>query len=248
MSAFLEKMKSVLRNRKIYQSMKTNPLLGKVNQHYKDKVTAGKRASVQKYGLESLQLLKKAFNENGREFWLDYGTLLGAVRENDFIGHDADIDIATIFKGNEAAKEIERSLINKGFTKSREFKMDGKLVEETYLYKGVNLDIFYYYQEADGKVYCFSLEEGENTIYDNHPDYTRVTGLSVKRIDSTFTGLTMIVFKGEHFPIPESFDQYLQDNYGPTYMVKDENWDWSKMGVAPLPYKDNTEAFQYKQN
>jgi hypothetical protein len=244
----LEKVKSFLRNRKIYKVLRSNPILLKINQHYRDQVEAEKRKSVHTYGLESLILVKEAFQEIKREFWLDYGTLLGAIREKDFIGHDADIDVATFFTGNEDAKNFEVAMKKRGLEKSREFWMDGKVVEETYLYNGVNLDVFYYYSdEVKDKVHCFTLEEGEHTVYQSLLEHTLVTGLSVKKVYATFSQVTWIDFKGEQFPIPESYHQYLVDNYGPTYMVKDENWNFAEQDIGVLPYQDNTRAYLLKK-
>ena len=44
---------------------------------------------------ENLFLLKDICDEAGLKFILFYGTLLGAIREHDFITHDEDIDLRT---------------------------------------------------------------------------------------------------------------------------------------------------------
>ena len=43
---------------------------------------------------ENLLILKRILDENAIPFMLSYGTLLGAVRDNDFITHDEDIDLS----------------------------------------------------------------------------------------------------------------------------------------------------------
>ena len=45
---------------------------------------------------DNLLELKKVFDKNKIKFILSYGTLLGAIRENNFIEHDEDIDIAIL--------------------------------------------------------------------------------------------------------------------------------------------------------
>ena len=47
-----------------------------------------------KYGLEALEIFNKCMVENGYKYSLAFGTLLGAIREHDFIPHDNDIDLA----------------------------------------------------------------------------------------------------------------------------------------------------------
>ena len=42
---------------------------------------------------ENLLILKRLCDEAGLKFILFYGSLLGAVREHDFITHDEDIDV-----------------------------------------------------------------------------------------------------------------------------------------------------------
>jgi hypothetical protein len=43
--------------------------------------------------IRALKKIKKTFDENNIEYWLDEGTLLGAVREKSFIPWDHDIDV-----------------------------------------------------------------------------------------------------------------------------------------------------------
>ena len=47
---------------------------------------------------ENLCLLKSILDANGIKFQLAFGTLLGVVREHDFIDHDEDIDLAFSMK------------------------------------------------------------------------------------------------------------------------------------------------------
>ncbi len=47
-----------------------------------------------KQALEDLISIKKVFDENSISFWLIGGTLLGAVRDKDFISWDDDTDVA----------------------------------------------------------------------------------------------------------------------------------------------------------
>jgi len=59
--------------------------------------------------IKNLSDVKKVFDNNDIPFWLEYGTLLGAVRDGKMIPWDTDIDLAT-FKKYVNTKNIKKRL------------------------------------------------------------------------------------------------------------------------------------------
>ena len=75
------------------------------------------RSGVSEYELiELLREVKEVLDENKVEFWLECGTLLGAVREGKFLAWEHDIDLAAWQEGvSDCTKAaVSRELIDKG--------------------------------------------------------------------------------------------------------------------------------------
>lgn len=89
---------------------------------------------------ENLSLLKKICNTHNLEFILFFGTLLGAVREHDFISHDEDIDIVLPITGLERFKDILFILRENGFEVVR-FERRGFM---SIMRKGEYIDIYFF--------------------------------------------------------------------------------------------------------
>lgn len=220
----MNKLVKMIRTSKAYDSMKTNKLLRALKDNYEKKQYENAQDNVKKQGMQLLGLLKEAFEEIGHEFWLDYGTLLGAIREKDFIGHDKDLDIGLFDISEEEKKELETILFKKGFTKYKQYEIDGKIVEESYNFNGAHVDFFYYFQKEEGKVWCYFCEMGPNLTFENTAEYQIARGYNDHVVTSRFTGLSPYEFKGETFMVPTNYKEYITDNYGETYMIVDEGW------------------------
>ena len=84
-----------------------------------------------------LNTLKKVFEENGIELLLAYGTLLGAIREHDFIGHDSDMDTMIWHKDMQKGLDLAPELAKYGI------QLECYVLPWifTYSYKGVTCDI-----------------------------------------------------------------------------------------------------------
>lgn len=136
----------------------------------------------------NIKEFKRILNEAGVEFILSYGTLLGAVRENDFISHDEDIDLSMSHKdlplllsslfllrehGFEVCRYDRRGLIS--FIKDNEYI-------DVYIFKNMTEDILICGREV----------------------------MPAHFLQST----TSLIFKDEEFRVPKDYVKYLEFFYG----------------------------------
>ena len=181
-----------------------------------------KKQDYKNNAFEALLQAKRCLDKAGLFFWIDFGTLLGAYREKDFIKHDMDIDISMFTKDIEAAKN---AMTEGGFKLLRSFEVldDPTGVEQTYTYKGVSLDIYFFIEEGD-LMYCRSF------YWQKEDDY-RFGGAveaSVRKWYCPNTGFAPMMFKGHEFNAPKDIVKYLTMNYGPNFMKPDKKFDYRK--------------------
>lgn len=171
------------------------------------------------YGREILKKIYSIFENTEIPIWLEFGTLLGAYREHNFIAHDFDIDLGAFFKDR---REIQEILLKNGFILEREFSVgDGSLgFEQTYSYKDVLIDFFFFHLSPDSaKFYCNSFqlekEDGEKWI--------------AKEIPFPYSGITSYDFLSLKVLIPNEPKKHLSYHYGPNFMIPDKDFNVTKV-------------------
>jgi lipopolysaccharide cholinephosphotransferase len=99
----------------------------------------------EKVAIEALKQVKEVFDKHGIEYWLDYGTLLGAVRDGKFIPWDSDVDLATWQKNFDKIIYICKEFCDKGFEVYFSDQKNSILVVK----KDCKIDITFYYLNSD---------------------------------------------------------------------------------------------------
>jgi phosphorylcholine metabolism protein LicD len=190
-------------------------------------MTVGKHRSYKlnknfmKNGQKALYAIDDAFKELNIEYWLEFGTLLGAVREKDFIGHDEDIDLG-LFSVN-YNKDNEKIFNKYGLIKVREILSENGdyAREETYTYNEVEIDLFYFHKREE-EMYChtFAPEKGKSRVQ----TIEDLGGLKIRELRYPYKGLKYINFFERDFLVPSNIEEHLSASYGKNYMIKDENY------------------------
>ena len=191
----------------------------------------------QKHGFEALAQFDSCLNRHNIDYSLAFGTLLGAIREHDFIPHDDDIDIAMWI--DDYTPDLRKYLEEDGFELKHSFTVDndkfGK--EDTYYYNGVQLDIFYFYKGEEGTVYCcdFVNMPGCSTREKSLKKY----GCLLPR--KLFLPLTKDVirtsFKGIKVSVPSNYEEILSFRYGSDYMTPKVGWRPNTKYIVPQENK-----------
>lgn len=191
---------------------------------YYNRLKKQRKQQFRKFAPELLILFDKILNEAGCNYWLMFGTLLGAIRENNFIQHDFDLDIG-VFK-DDFTEEVSLLLKKYGFEKQREILIDGGKVgkEETYVYKNVSIDIFFFEKNDNGNdIYCYDFIKPSNMKNLKQNEFIP------RKITLPFDGLMEYSFKGCKVKIPQNYDRLLAAHYGSDYMIP--NPKWSAMNI-----------------
>ena len=166
-------------------------------------------------GKEVLEILNKTSQKTGVKYWLEFGTLLGKIRENNFIGHDINFDIGIMKE--ELIPKFIIDIENEGFKRisSLSLKNEG-LKNIKYEYKGIEIEIFLF-DRKDNKVICY-LEDKNGIIS------------AYKLSNST---LKETKFMGIDTYIPRNSLKRLLEIYGKNFNISDPDW---KEEMSPSRY------------
>lgn len=175
---------------------------------------------------EVLMEADAVFKELNINYWLDFGTLLGAIREGTFIKHDFDLDLGMYLYDHSV--EIEKCFKKHGFKKIKDFTIDnGKYGrEETYEYLGVQIDLFFYTQKTKKEAYYHDFMPLSGMSRDK--TILELGGLRPREITLALEEIKYIDFLGKKYPIPSPAKNHLRDRYGEDFMVENKSWSLGK--------------------
>jgi SAM-dependent methyltransferase len=157
--------------------------------------------------LDSTERLLVALREAGVDAFPAYGTLLGAIREQDLIGHDSDVDLAYVSRHThplDVAREsfrLQRTLREQGFAVDR------------YSAAAFKVDVV----EADGGVRGLDVFGGY--FLDGHLYLLGEIGTPFR--EEWIFPLGTCTLAGRTLPAPARPEKLLEATYGPGWKVPD---------------------------
>lgn len=189
-------------------------------------------------GLELLENLFNTAKKCNVSIWLEFGTLLGAYRNKDFISHDLDID--TGMYADEYTLRFEDELLDKGFKKRRAFYQKNVatgevfLTEVTFEFSGFTVDIFFSFKNGNNQrdVFVYGLESKELA---DHNVYN-VRNYEFPIVEH----LEKVEIRNKIFNAPNDPENTLKVIYGDNFMIPDPSWDTTKsrLNVKIFPVKE----------
>ncbi|ELA8731787.1 hypothetical protein [Morganella morganii] len=186
---------------------------------YKDRK---RNKAMTKHSIEIIRKVSDISFSLDRYIWLDYGTLLGAYRDNNIISHDIDIDLSCFIDDKD---DIHNKFITSGFKLLYIYEPINKnninklIVQYTYLYKNVTIDLFFYAKPNNKNIittYFFSYI----------PTGPYSGNYRVMEVFNPLLGFKKITFLDSTIWIPENTEEYLKENYGESFLTPDKNYDY----------------------
>lgn len=174
-----------------------------------------------KYGLEALHEAVVATEECGGKLFLAFGSLLGAFRERGFIPFDYDLDLGLL--AEERRDDSVTIMRRHGFSLLRQYyiKATGRICLDKYDYKGVHVDVHYFYHNDQGSLYCDLCLPHESKPWreanetDGFPTIIRTVPDS---------GFSKQDFLGVQVYEPDCTEEWLRTLYGEHFMTPDPKW------------------------
>ena len=176
-----------------------------------------KRQGIQQYGINILKDVQDILRDLDIQSFADFGTCLGLVREGHLLYHDLDMDIGVI-AGNDKMDKIHQSMENKGYRIWRQYIYRDRVVEESYYFGDIKVDLNYYENTARyARTWLFYRKPKHH--YKN--DWTRHI---VEMNYSPITGIHFREFGGLQVALPDNPEQLLGEKYGPGWRHPDKKW------------------------
>jgi len=154
---------------------------------------------------------------NLTHFLID-GTLLGAVREGDFIGHDLDIDFGVYAEEwtPDTVKAVEEAMQKRGIRIGHKFG-DFETCYEIALQRELKCDLFFYRKDGEHRIFHAFKNGGKNLAEDT---------ITYEYRAELIENLKPMIFQNEYYPAPADPIAVLVSKYGPEWRVPIKKWDW----------------------
>lgn len=169
--------------------------------------------TLQTYLDQAEQVIAALRQDCQREAFLDYGTLLGAVRDQSLIGHDLDLDIGYVSQADNPADAMRESFwVERRLRRRRGWRIlrkDGGLLQVFFPQhdgRRRNIDIFTCFV-MDGHIYQVHDTEAPGSLDDLLP-------------------LSTVTLEGRTMPAPRRADLLLESLYGPSWRVPDPSFSY----------------------
>lgn len=142
---------------------------------------------------ENLHIFMATMRKHGVRIELAFGSLLGAVRDHDFIDHDEDIDLIIFEEDKARFLDSLHDLYAEGFVVARSDRRGLISV----IRKNEYIDIYIFSKEEDEYLHCSGIIIPTHFLSDTKE----------------------MVFKGETFLVPSELEEYLVFEYGENWMT-----------------------------
>lgn len=192
------------------------PMIAFINQiKFKQQVR-----KMRKNGLEMLQMADQAFTSMGVQAFLTFGTLLGAYRDKGFIAYDPDVDLGVIDRN--LPKNMYEVMAKHGFQlcKQNIISETNQVIEDTYIYKGIHLDVFHYFEEG-GDFYTLVAQLHETKDW---KEANATDGFPCEKVSVVKTEFQRQNFMNIEVYMPIKTHEWLVDMYSESYMTPIKNW------------------------
>lgn len=131
-------------------------------------------------------------------------------------------------------------LERKGYKLWREYIFDDRIVEQSYRYKNIKVDINYYEYSDKGVNTWLFYRDPSKKYKNNKRDIVR---MDYSMIDK----LKKVNIKGKDITIPENATTILEEKYGKTWQVPDKGWIyWQSPAATKIPGEGYFIEYKYK--
>lgn len=151
-----------------------------------------------------LTYINSLFNEAGITYWLDYGTLLGAVRDGDLIEYDTDLDIGILYRDREKFLQLKEKIEKDGFHLKKDHSMDFYRICLSAT-NTLHADVFFWKKNSEGMMYREQYLKKDDNKGRDFPE-KHILQLKTRMI------------KDAAYPVPDEPEKFCEFRFG-------KNWN-----------------------
>ena len=177
-----------------------------------------KSTALKEEGYDMISTIEKTLENKNVTFFIDFGSLLGIIRDGKLIEYDDDVDYGIDICESFTWNDLEQLLSGQGFKLIKQFSLDGNITEQTYIYKNIKVDFFQHFKDNLGSyIYRFFRKNGyiysskyEHHVYKIYMETVKQTkAINIGKIKAT---------------VPNNYIAYLESLYTDKWTEEKRNW------------------------